>query len=103
MNATLPIHGNVIFVCDNKEIDGEKLVAFFTNTSSRQPVLFHNLVLFSSEVVEPTIPLDIVTHILEIQGTYIQNGFIPLVDLDEELAGLQQMCMEKLRIQSCKK
>ena len=61
-----------------------------------------HLVLIISEVVEPTISLEIVTHVLEVRGTDIQNGFITHKHLDEELVDLHEMCMEELGIHESK-
>ena len=54
----------------------EELRAVFTSTSPRYPVFPHRLVLYIGEVVEPTISLEIVTHVLEVRGPEIQNKFI---------------------------
>ena len=61
-----------------------------------------HLVLIISEVVEPTISLEIVTHVLEVRGTDIQNGFITHKHLDEELVDLHEMCTEELGIHESK-
>lgn len=89
-NTGLPIHDNVVFVRKGEENDGEKLVAFFTSTSPRQPILLHSLVFLLGEVVEPTIPLEIITHLFEIQSMYIQNGVIPHVTLIKKIVNLHQ-------------
>ena len=45
----------------------------------------------------------IVTHVLKVRGTDIQNGFITHEDLDEELAGLQKMHKGKLELLACRR
>lgn len=95
----LSIHDNVIFIREGGEKNGEELVAFFTSTSPKQPVLPHSLVFFLGEVVELTIPLEIVTFFLEVQGTYIQDRFIRIEDLHEEFTGMHHKCTKELRIQ----
>lgn len=77
-------------------------MVFFMGTSLRHPVFPYGKVLLVSEVIEPTIPLEIVTHLLEVRGMYIKNGFIMYEDIDEILAGLYQMCIEEFGIRSCK-
>lgn len=98
----MPIYDNVVLVCEGVEFDEEDFVVFFTCTSLKHPVLLYDKVFLLGEVVEPTIPLEIVTHLLEVPGTYIQNGFILHEDIYEILAGLYQMCMEEFGIQSYK-
>ena len=41
-------------------------------------------------------------HLLEVQDTNIQNGFITHEYLDEELADMHEMCTGELRIHECK-
>jgi hypothetical protein len=64
--ATLPIQYNVVLIREAGEKDGEKLGAFVTTTSLRHPVVSHGLVSQIGEIVEPTISLEIVTHVLEV-------------------------------------
>ena len=51
-----------------EEKNGEELGTFFTSTSSRHPLFPHQLVFNIGEVVEPTISLEIITHVLEVRG-----------------------------------
>ena len=62
-NATLPIHDNVVIICEG----GKNLMVFFRSTSSKHPLFPRCLVHFFGEVVEPTISLEIVTHLLEVR------------------------------------
>ena len=87
----MPIQNNVVIVREGGENDGEELGAFFTSTSPRHSIAPHGLVIDIGEVVEPTISLEIVTHVLEVSGSDIQNGLIANEHLDEELASLQKM------------
>ena len=84
----MPIQDNVVLVREGGENDGEELGAFFTSTSPRHPVLPHRLVLDIGEVVEPTISFEIITQVLDVQGSDIQNEVIAHKHLDEELASL---------------
>ena len=84
----MPIHDNVVLVREDKENDGEELGVFFTSTSTGHPVFPHPLIFRINEVVEPTISLEIVTHVIEVQGADIQNILITHEHLDEELASL---------------
>ena len=70
-NATLPIHDNVVIVCDGKKNDGKKLGVFFTIIFPRHPVFPHRLVRRINEVVEPTISLEILTHVFKVGGVDI--------------------------------
>ena len=90
-NAILPIHDNVVFVREGRKNDGEELGTLFTSTSPKHPIFPHQLVLCIGEAVEPTISIEIVTHVFEVQGLDIQNRFITHEHLDEELASLQEM------------
>jgi hypothetical protein len=51
------------------------------------------------EVVEPTISLEIVTHILKFRGPDIQNELITHEHLDEEFVRPHEMWTVELRIQ----
>lgn len=62
-----------------------------------------HLVFLFGEFVEPTTSLEIIIHLLEVQGIDIQIGFISNEELDEELTGLNKMCTRELVIQSCKR
>ena len=44
----------------------EELVAFFTSISPRHPIFPHCMILLIYKVVEPTISLEIVTHVLKV-------------------------------------
>ena len=92
----MPIHDNVVFVREGGEKDGEEFESLFTRTSPRHPVVPYRLVLQIGEVVEPTIWFEIVTHVLEVRGTNIQNGPITHKDLDEELVSLHKFSMLEL-------
>ena len=92
----MPIHDYIVLVLEGGEMDGIEFVAFFTITSLRHPIFFHYLIIFIGEAIEPTIFLEIVTHVLKVWGTNIQNGFITHEDLDEELAGLHEIYKKKL-------
>ena len=92
----MPIQDNVVLVREGGEDDGEELGAIFTSTSPRHPVTPHGLVFDIGEVVEPTISIEIVTHVLEVRGPDIQNGLITYKHLDEELASLYEMSTVEL-------
>lgn len=62
-DATLPIYENFVLVCEGRGKVRKELGALFTSTSPRHPVIPHQLVLCIIEVVEPTISLEIVTHV----------------------------------------
>ena len=64
----MPIQDNVVLVREGGEKDGKKLGVFFTSTSPRHSVVPHEFVLHIGENVEPTISLEIVAHVLEIDG-----------------------------------
>ena len=89
-NATLPIHDNVVLVREGSENDGEEIMAFLTSTSPKHHVIPHGLVLGINEVVEPTISLKIVIHVVYLRGADIQKIFITNEHLDEELASLNK-------------
>ena len=58
------------------------------STSPWHPVFPHGPILNINEVVEPTVLLKIVTHVFELRIANIQNWFITIEHLDEELASL---------------
>jgi hypothetical protein len=64
--ATLPIHDKVALVREGGENDGEELGTLFTSISSRHTVFPQRLVLRIGEAIEPTISLEIVTHVVKI-------------------------------------
>ena len=99
----LPIHYNVVFVREGKANDGDEIGAFLTSTSPGHPVFPHRLVFCINEVVEPTISLNIVIHVLELRGTDIQNRFITNKHLDEEFASLHKRMNDRMRIIYIKK
>ena len=90
-NATLPIQDNVVLVREGGERFGENFGTLFTSTSPRDPVVPHGLVLDIGESVEPTISLEIVTHVFKVRGPDIQNGLITYKHLDEELVSLHKI------------
>jgi hypothetical protein len=49
------------------------------------------LVLYIDEAFKATISLEIVTHVFEVQGPDIQNGFITHKHVDEKLASLHEI------------
>ena len=87
----MPIRDNVVIVREGEEKDGEELGALLTSTSLRHLVFLQRLVLQIGKAIEPTISLEIVIHVFEVQGPDIQNIFITHEHLDEELASLQEM------------
>ena len=60
-----------------------------------QPLCLGNLVLVcrkdGCDAVEPTIYLEIITHVFEVRGPDIENRFITHEHLDEELASQHEM------------
>ena len=93
----MPIQDNVVLVREGGENDGEELGALFTSTSPRHSVVPHGLALHIGEVVEPTISLEIVAHVLEVGGPDIQNGLVTHKQLDEELANLHEKMNGRIR------
>ena len=63
--ATLPTHDNVVLVHEGEK-NGEELGALFMSTSPRHSVFPQRLVLRIGEAIEPTIYLEIVTHVFEV-------------------------------------
>ena len=93
----MPIQDNVVLVLERKEKDGKKFGAFFTRTSPRHSVVPHGLGLHIGEIVEPTISLEIVAHVLKVGGADIQNGLVTHKHLDEELASLHEKINGRIR------
>jgi len=73
----LPIHYNVVLVGEGEKKDGIKLVMFLTSTSLRHAVLPQSLILLICETIEPTIPLEVVTHLIKSCALYLKNGVHP--------------------------
>ena len=75
---------------------------FFTNTSPRNPVFLHGLVLCINEAIKPTISLKIVAHVFKVRAMDIQNILITHEHLDKELASLQEIQPLEIKILKCK-
>lgn len=85
----MPIQDYVIFDREDGENDVEEIGSLFTRISPRHPVIPHELFLSIGEAVWPTISLEIVTFVLEVQCAEIQYLLITDENLNEELASLK--------------